>query len=198
VANRLNQLFQINPQTYLERTVLFSNGLLSPESQAIMANRLFHHVDIEPLNIRSRARLLPNLHQYFQLGDVPMVSYVVPTEGVALISKNDGQNDLVFIPEFTCCRLLVEDDEGLLRLSVDRGLVAMSTPPEQEPDSRYCDSINYWEYVTDDLVGVIRGTAILFKSPDQPWRFAMQQIVGATGHEVVRTVFSRDLRYPRL
>ncbi len=196
MANRLNQLFQINPETYLERTVLFSNGLLSPDSQAIMANRLFHHVDIEPVNTRSRARLLPNLHQYFQLGDVPMVSYVVPTEGVALISKNDAQNDLVFIPEFTCCRLLVEDDEGLLRLSVDRGLVAMSTPPEQERDSRYCDSINYWEYATDDLVGVIRGTAILFKLPDQPWRFAMQQIVGATGHEVVRTVFSRDLRYP--
>jgi hypothetical protein len=198
VANRLNQLFQINPQTYLERTVLFSNGLLSPESQAIMANRLFHHVDIEPLNTRSRVRLLPNLHQYFQLSDAPMVSYVVPAEGVALISKSDAQNDLVFIPEFTCCRLLVQDDEGLLRLSVDRGLVAMSTPPEQEPDSRYCDSINYWEYVTDDLVGVIRGTAILFKSPDQPWRFAMQQIVGATGHEVVRTVFSRDLRYTQL
>ncbi len=197
MASRLNQLFQINPASYLERTVLLSNDLLSPESQDIMANRLIHHVDIEPVNTRSRARLLPNLHQYFQLSDVPMVSYVVPIEGTAQISKTDPQNDLVFIPEFTCCRLLVQDDEGLLRLSVDRGLLSMSPPPEQE-HSKYCDSINYFEYLTDDLVGSIRGTAVLFKQPDTRWRFAMQLIVGSAGHEVVHTVFSRDLRYPQL
>jgi hypothetical protein len=48
------------------------------------------------------------------------------------------------------------------------------------------------------LVGIIRGTAILWKAEDRPWRFIMQQIVGAPGAEVVRTTFTRDLRYPQL
>ena len=192
MASRLNQLFQIAPQAYLERTVLFTNDLSSDESRATMANRLIHHIDIDPVNTRSRARVLASIHQY---SDQPMLSYVVPLEGVALVPKNDPPQMLVFLPEFTCCRLLVQDDQGWLRLSLDRDLNSMLPPPEAEPDSLYCDSINYWEFVADDLVGNIRGTAVLFKEPDQPWRFVMQQIVGAAGAEVVRRTFSRTLRY---
>jgi len=198
MASRLNQLFQVAPQSYLERTVLFSNDLASFESRSIIANRLIHHVDIEPVNTRSRARLLTSLHQYAQCGDMPMVSYVVPYEGVALVPKEGSPHTLVFLPEFTCCRLLVQDDVSWLRLSLEHELTRMLPSPEEEADSRFCDSINYWEYVTDDLVGSVRGTAVLFKEPNRPWRFAMQQIVGPGGAEVVRKVFSRDLRYPQL
>jgi len=195
MASRLNQLFQAAPQSYLERTVLFTNDLGAFESQAIIANKLIHHVDLEPVNTRSRARLLPSLHQY---SDMPMVSYVVPYAGVALVPKSGSPHTLVFLPEFTCCRLLVQDDESWLRLSLEHDLRGVLPPPEAERESRFCDSINYWEYVTDDLVGNVRGTAVLFKQPDRPWHFAMQQIVGATGAEVVRKVFSRDLRYPQV
>jgi hypothetical protein len=195
VASRLNQLFQIAPESYLQRTVLFSNELGSFESRALMANKLFHHVDIDPVNIRSRARLFPSIHQYFQNGDVPMLSYVVPGEGIAFVPKNDAPHNLVFLPEFTGCRLLIQDDNDLLRVSVERDLTCMLPPPETEAKSIFCDSINYWEFITDDLVGNVRGTAVIFKESGRPWRFAMQQIVGSAGGEVVRKVFSRDLRY---
>lgn len=195
MASRLNQLFLIAPESYLQRTVLFSHDLGTPESFGKMANKLLHHVDIDPLNIRSRARLLNSIHEYFQHSDVPMISYVVPLEGIALVPKEPSPHPLVFLPEFTCCRLLVQDDGDWLRLSLNREMIQMETPPETEPGSRFCDSINYWEFVEDDLVGIIRGTAVLFKEPQQPWRFAMQQIVGPPGAEVVRKVFARDLRY---
>jgi hypothetical protein len=196
MASRLNQLFQIAPDSFLERTVLFSHELASFESRSLMANKLVHHVDIDPIGTRSRVRLFPAIHQYFQHADVPMLSYVIPMEGFALVPKHEPPQKLVFLPEFTCCRLLVQDDEGLLRFSLDHDLKSILPPPEDEPDSRFCDSINYWEFVTSDLVGVIRGTAILFKELEQPWRFVMQQIVGPPGAEVIRQVFSRDLRYP--
>ena len=198
MASRLNQLFQVAPQSYLERTVLFSHDLASFESRSMMANKLLHHVDIDPVNTRSRARLLPDLHQYFKNSDVPMVSYVVPFKSIALIPKTNSPHRLVFMPEFTCCRLLVEDDKEWLRLSLDTELTSLLPAPESEEGSRYCDSINYWEYVTDDLVGNVRGTAVLYREEDKPWRFIMQQIVGAAGAEVVRNVFTRDLRYPQL
>ena len=193
MSSRLNQLFQVAPASYLERTVLFTDSLSSRESLALTANRLVHHVDIEPINTRSRVRVLTALHQY---ADVPMVSYVVPLVGFALVPKNHPPHDIVFLPEFTCCRLLVRSDEEWLHISIDRDLHRMLPPPEAEPDSQFCDSVNYWEFITDNLVGSIRGTAVLVKEPDKPWRFVMQQIVGAAGHEVVRTTFSRDLRYP--
>ena len=196
MASRLNHLFQIAPESYLQRTVLFSNELLSPESYQIMEGRTVHSVDIEQVNTRNtRLRLLSSFHQY---ADQPMFSYVVPVEGIVMAPKNDPPQRLVFIPEFTCCRLLVQDDQALLRFSVDRDLVKMTTPPEQELDSRFCDSINYWEFWTNDLVGNIRATAILYKELDKPWRFMMQQIVGPPGAEVVRKLFTRDLRYPQL
>jgi len=198
MASRLNQLFKVAPQSYLERTVLFSSELSTFESRAISANKLLHHVDIEPVNTRSRARLFPSLHQYAQCNDVPMVSYFVPYQGVALVPKEQTPHTLVFMPEFTCCRLLVQDDGSWLRLSLEHDLIRMLPPPEEENDSRFCDSINYWEFVTDDLVGSVRGTAVLFKEAERPWRFAMQQIVGPAGAEVVRKVFARDLRYPQL
>ena len=195
MATRVNQLFLISPESYLHRTVLFSNDLATPESTMLMANKLLHHVDIEPVTNRSRVRLLSSIHEYSQHSDVPMISYVVPLEGVALVPKEGSPHTLVFIPEFTGCRLLVKDDEQWLQLSLNRELVRMETPPETEPGSRYCDSINYWEFAEKGLVGNIRGTAVLFKQPDKPWRFAMQQIVGPAGAEVVRKVFARDLRY---
>ena len=195
MSTRVNQLFLISPESYLHRTVLFSNDLATPESAALMANKLLHHVDIEPVTNRSRVRLFPSIHEYARHSDVPMISYVVPLEGVALVPKEGSPHTLVFIPEFTCSRLLVHDDEQWLRLSLNRDLIRMQTPPETEPGSRYCDSVNYWEFVEKGLVGNIRGTAVLFKQPAKPWRFAMQQIVGPAGAEVVRKVFARDLRY---
>ncbi len=198
MATRLNQLFLISPESFLNRTVLFSNDLATPESFRLMANKLLHHVDIEPVTNRSRVRLLTGINEYSQHSDVPMLSYVVPMEGVALVPKEGSPHTLVFIPEFTCCRLLVQDDEQWLRFSLNRDMFRIETPPETEQGSRYCDSINYWEFVERGLVGNIRGTAILFKQPEKPWRFAMQQIVGPAGAEVVRKVFARDLRYSGL
>jgi hypothetical protein len=192
VAARLNQLFQLAPQSYLERTVLFTDGLASRETAALTANRLLHHVDIDPVNTRSQARILPGLHSY---SDMPMVSYFVPLTGFAMAPKDDPPHCLVFLPEFTCCRLLVREDGDWLRLSLDHDLPSLLPPPENEIDSPFCDSINYWEFVTDDLVGRIRGTAVLIKEAAKPWRFVMQQIVGSPGAEVVRKTFSHDLRY---
>ena len=194
MASRLNHLFQIAPQSYLERTVLFSNDFLSPESYQIMEGRTVHSVDIEPVTTRTRLRVLPSFHQY---ADQPMFSYVIPLEGVTMVPKDDPPQRLVFIPEFTCGRLLVQDDQALLRFSVERDLLKMLPPPEQEPGSRFCDSINYWEFWTKDLVGNIRATALLYKELNKSWRFMMQQIVGPPGAEVVCKLITRDLRYPR-
>lgn len=194
MASRLNQLFQLAPHSYLERTVLLTDGLTSPESAALTTSRLVHNIDIDPVNVRSQARVLGGLHLY---SDMHMVSYFVPLTGSTLVPKNDPPHRLVFLPEFTNCRLVVRTDgENWLRLSLDTGLTAMLPPPETEPSSPYCDSFNYWETVTPDLVGRIRATAVLTKEKDKPWRFLMQQIVGPTGGEVVRKTFARDLRYP--
>lgn len=193
MAMRLNQLFQMAPDSYLERTVLFSDALGSPEASAITANCLLAHVDIEPVNTRSKARVLASIHQYL---DTPMPSYLVPLTGSILVPVEQTPQRTVFMPEFSCSRLLVQrDGETWLRLSIEQGLHGLLPPPEKEAGSALCDSVNYWEFVTDDLVGRIRATAILFKEDDKPWRFIMQQIAGAPGAEVVRKTWTRELHY---
>jgi hypothetical protein len=189
MASRLNQLFQVAPQSFLERTVLFTDALGAPQAN----NSLDVCIDIEPVNTRSRARRLPSLHSY---ADMPMISYLVSPAGSVLIPKEDPPHKLVFMPEFTCCRLLVRNDgDDWLRLSIEQGLSGMLPAPESQTDSPYTDSVNYWQFHSDDLVGTIRGSAVLFKEPDLPWTFIMQQIVGPPGGEVVRKTFARVLKY---
>ena len=74
MSTRVNQLFLISPESYLHRTVLFSNDLATPESSRLIANKLLHHVDIEPVTNRSRVRLFSNIHEYAPHSDVPMIS----------------------------------------------------------------------------------------------------------------------------
>lgn len=193
MASRLNQLFQVSPKGYLERTVLFTNDLGSPESADLTSNQLVHHIDIEPVNTRSKARVLRSLHEY---SDMPMISYFVPATGSALVPINNPPHRLVFLPEFTCSRLLVrKKGESWLELSCEQGLTGAMPPAERAPASPFVDSFGYWEHTSGHLVGHIRATAVLVKERDEPWTVVMQQIVGSAGFEVVRNTFSRPLRY---
>ncbi|HEY3939074.1 MAG TPA: hypothetical protein VGL97_16705 [Bryobacteraceae bacterium] len=188
MASRLNLLFQTAPRQYLEKTVLFTDELIPTD------HRIAHNIDIQPLKERSTARLLPALHLY---SDAHLVSYFVPPGGSILIPKHDPPQRFVFLPEFTCSRLLLKaEGENWLRLYCEQGFVG----PVLAPGSQYVDSFSYWDHTYSDqisghLVGVIRATAVLVKEQDQPWTVLMQQIVGTAGFEVVRKTFSRALRY---
>src|ERR1700685_2304720 len=108
MASRLNLLFQTAPKQFLERTVLFTNELSSPESQVLTRHKQVHHIDLEPVLTRSSARVLPNINSY---SDTPLTSYFVPGSGFALIPKEDPPFKFVFFPEFVGCRLLVRREE---------------------------------------------------------------------------------------
>jgi hypothetical protein len=188
MASRLNHLFQTAPLQYMQRTVLFTDGLTSTESTQQMRNKLAHYIDIEPTgqHLQSRARVLASQHLY---QDTPLIAYFVPPGGVTLIPRDDPPQRLVFLPEFTRCRLLITaDGESSLKLQLEENLAGVL------PISTHLDAVGYWDFTTGDLVGVIRATAILMKNPGQPWNFIMQQIVGTQGHEVIRQSFSRPLK----
>jgi hypothetical protein len=193
MASRLNLLFQNAPKQFLERTVLFTDELTSPESTALMRHKQMHHVDLQPLQTRSSARVLPNINAY---ADMPLTSYFVPAAGYALIPKEEPPARFIFLPEFVGCRLLVRPEETtLLRIECEQGLNGSLPPIESQKDSHYVDSFAYWDYTRGHLVGRIRATAVLVKEPGEPWTVYMQQIVGTPGFEIVRSLFSRPLRY---
>lgn len=193
MASRLNLLFNAAPRQFLERTVLFCDQLTSDESLSMMRNKITHFIDLEPLQLRASARVLAGLHQY---EDTPLSSYFVPPVGTILVPKNDPPHRFVFLPEFSSSRLLVASDgDKWLKLSCEQNLSGTMPAAEAHPGSRYVDSFAYWDYTTGHLVGRIRGTAVLVKESDQPWTVYMQQIVGVPGHEQVRQLFSRALKY---
>ena len=193
MASRLNNLFQAAPKQFLERTVLFSNELTSPESAVLMRDRLSHFFDLQPVKEKATARVLASQHLY---SDLPLVGYFVPTIGSAMIPRNDPPFRYIFLPEFTCGRLKIRaDGDDWLRMDLDQNLLSVVPPIEKGRDSIYLDSFCYWDYTTGHLVGNIRATAVLVKEPDKPWTAYMQQIVGSAGFEQVRMLFSRELRY---
>jgi hypothetical protein len=194
MASRLNHLFQAAPQQFLERMVLFVDGLTAPESISQMRHKIAHCIDLEPTgqHLQARARVLTAQHLY---QDTPLITYFVPSGGIALIAREDPPQRFVFLPEFTGCRLLIsEEGPNSLRLQVEENLMGSVPPAESEPHSRYVDSFAYWDYTTGHLVGVVRGTAVLFKQPGEPWNITMQQIVGTQGHEIVRQSFTRPIK----
>ncbi|HZS54822.1 MAG TPA: hypothetical protein VFA65_10495 [Bryobacteraceae bacterium] len=193
MASRLNLLFRTAPKQFLERTVLFTDRLASPESLAFMRNRMVQYVDLEPVQTRSSARVLPNVNAYT---DTPLESYFAPPGGSALIPKEDPPCRFVFFPEFVGCRLLVRREEAdWLRVDCEPGLGGTVPPAESQKGSVYVDSFAYWDHTHGHLVGRIRATAVLVKEPGEPWTVYMQQIVGTPGFEVVRALYSRALRY---
>ena len=190
MASRLNHLFQNAPQQFLEHTVLFADGLTSPESTAQMRHRMTHCIDLEPTrhHLQARARVLAAQHLY---QDTPLVSYFVALAGVTLIPREDPPHQFVFLPEFTRCRLLVSaDGDNGLKLQLEQNLSGKMPPPDPK---RYLDAFAYWDHMEGELVGVIRGTAVLHKLAGQPWTITMQQIVGTAGHELVRQSTTREL-----
>jgi hypothetical protein len=192
VSSRLNQLFQADPEAFLRRTVLFSDKLRSPESLVMTQNRIAHYIDIEPLGIRTTLRVLSSLQAY---ADMPLIGYFARPQHPVLLPKADSSSRFVFLPEFVSCRVLLRRDGSLLRIEVEQDLMSRFPGPETLPDSPYLDSFAYWDYTTGHLVGRIRATAVLVKHPDRPWTAYMQQIVGVEGHEVVRSVFSKEFCY---
>ncbi len=193
MASRLNLLFRSAPRQFLERTVLFTDELSSPESQALLRHKQMHHIDLEPVQTRSSARVLPSINMYT---DTSLTSYFAPASGFALIPKEDPPFRFVFFPEFVGCRLLVQREENdWLRIDCEQGLVGSMPPAEAQKDSRYVDSFAYWDYTRGHLVGRIRATVVMVKEPGEPWTVYMQQIVGTPGFEVVRQLYSRKLRY---
>ena len=193
MASRLNQLFQAAPKQFLERTVLLTDELSSPEATALLRNKQVHCIDIAALGRRATARVLPTVNAYT---DAHLISYFIPSGGFVLVPKEDPPCRYVFMPEFVGCRLLVQPDgEEWLRLECEERLVGEMPAPEAQKDSRYVDSFAYWSHTRGHLVGRIRATAVLVKEPGEHWTIYMQQIVGTPGFEVVRQLFSRKLRY---
>jgi hypothetical protein len=192
MSSRLNLLFQTAPRQFLEKTVLFTDELTSPEATALMRNRLVHHLDLQPITTRATARVLSSLHLY---SDMPLTSYFVPPSGSTLFPKYDPPYRFVFFPEFTGCRLLLRSEGDWLRVDCEEHLAGSLPPAESEPDSPFMDSFAYWDYTHGNLVGHIRATAIIVKEEGEPWTVMMQQIVGTEGFEVVRSLFTRPLKY---
>ena len=193
MASRLNLLFQSAPKQFLQRTVLFTDQLSSPESAGLTRHKQVHCIDIEPVGIRSSARVLLNVNAY---ADSPLTSYFVPASGFALVPGENPAHNYVFLPEFVGCRLLVKPEQNdWLRLELEQGLAGRMPAPESARGSRYTDSFAYWDYTHGHLVGRIRATAVLVKEAGVPWTIYMQQIVGTPGFEVVRELHWRKLRY---
>jgi hypothetical protein len=193
MASRLNLLFQSAPKQFLERTVLFTDELTSPELASLLRHKHVHCIDIVPLDRRSKARVLLTVNEYT---DTPLQSYFVPPAGFALVPKLDPPCRYVFLPEFVGCRLLVRPEESdWLHLECEIGLGGSVPAAEAQAGSRYVDSFAYWDYTHGHLVGRIRATAVLVKEPGEPWTVYMQQIVGTPGFEVVRELHWRKLRY---
>jgi hypothetical protein len=189
MAFSLNHLFQSAPYEFLQRNVLFMDAL----STAQMRNKIAHCIDLEGSGRHARARVLAGLHLYHQ--DAPLVSYFVAPGTVAQIPREDPPYRFVFFPDFTRCRLLVSaDGPSFLRLEVEENLAGSVPPAEANPGSKFLDSFAYWDYASGHLIGVIRGTALLFKQPGEPWTMALQQIVGNPGHELVRQCVMRPLK----
>jgi hypothetical protein len=187
MAGRLNLLFQTAPRQFMERTVLFVDSLTSDESMAQTRDRISQFIDLEAREVHARARILRGMHEY---QDTPLVSYFLRPRMSLLIPREDPPHKFVFLPEFSRCRLLVSaNGPDWLKLELEDNL-AGRVP---RPDSKYLDSFAYWDHTYGDLVGVIRGTAILVKQPGEPWTVIMQQIVGTAGHEVVRQLFTHAL-----
>jgi hypothetical protein len=193
MASRLNIRVLASPRAFLEHTVLFSDGLRSPDSVALTRNRLTHFFDLDPTKDHAAVKVLAGQHLY---SDTHLLGYFVMPGSSTLVPKADTPFTFVFLSEFTCCRLLIRNDgDEWLRLEMEEGLVGRVPPAESVSDSRFIDSFAYWDYTGGHLVGRIRGTAILVKAQGEPWTIYMQQIVGTPGFEQVRMVFSRQLRY---
>ncbi len=193
MASRLNLLFQTAPKQFLERTVLFTNELTSPESTALTQHRQVHFIDVQPIDTRTAARVLPNINAY---SDLPLASYFIPPAGSALVPTENPPCRFVFLPEFVGCRILVRrEGTGWLRFDCEVGLTGRVPPAESQKDSVYLDSFAYWDHTYGHLVGRIRATTVLVKETGEPWTIYMQQIVGTPGFEVVRQLISRKLRY---
>jgi len=186
MAFRLNHLFQTAPLNVLARTVIFVDGL----NPAGMRNKQTHFIDLEPSGKHARARVLAGMHQYQQ--DAPLESYFAGPGTATLIPREDPPYRFVFLPDFTNCRLLIAaagDKDQYLRFQVEENLVGRIPPPGGE----FLDSFAYWDHTTGLLVGVVRGTAVVYKLPGEPWTITMQQIIGVPGDELVRQVFTRQL-----
>jgi hypothetical protein len=193
MACRLNLLFATAPQQFMERTVLFTDELTSPGAVALMRDRIAHHFDLQPANNRATAQVLAGQHLY---RDTPLAGYFLPPRGSTVIPKDDSPYRFVFLPEFTCCRLMVRPEgDDWLRLELEQGLMSPVPPIEAELGSRYIDSFSYWDYTSGHLVGKIRATAVLLKEQGLPWTILMQQIVGTPGFEQARMLTTRALRY---
>jgi len=189
MAFRLNHLFQTAPLNVLARTVIFVDGL----HPALMRNKLTHFIDLEPAGQHARARVLAGLHAYQQ--DAPLESYFAAPGTITLIPRQDPPFRFVFFPDFTNCRLLIAahgDKNQYLRLQLEENLVGrLPTPSDQS-----IDSFAYWDHTTGLLVGTVRGTAVLYKQPGEPWTITMQQIIGVPGQELVRQTFTHQLNVP--
>jgi hypothetical protein len=87
--------------------------------------------------------------------------------------------------------LISADGDNTLKLRIEENLSGKVPPPDP---ARYLDSFAYWDHTEGDLVGVIRGTALIYKAAGEPWKITMQQIVGTAGHELVRRTTTRPLK----
>jgi hypothetical protein len=185
MAFRLNHLFQTAPLNVLARTVIFVDRLHG----AHMRNKLTHFIDLEPTGKHARARVLAGMHEYQQ--DAPLQSYFVAPGTTTLVPREDPPYRFIFLPEFTNCRLLVSahgDHGQYLRLQLEENMVGSVPAPGEG-----FNSFAYWDHTTGLLVGVVRGTAVVYKQPGEPWTITMQQIIGIPGDELVRQVFTHQL-----
>lgn len=154
-----------------------------------MRNKLAHFIDLERSGQHARARVFPAQHLY---QDAPLLSYFASGSEPLLIPRENPPYRFVFFPDFSRCRLLITaSGPDYLRLHVEENLAGRVPRPDP---SVYLDSFAYWDHTTGHLVGVIRGTAVLIKEPNQPWTLVMQQIVGTAGHELVRQTFRHPLK----
>ena len=193
MASRLNLLFQTAPKQFLERTVLFTDELMSPESDALLRHKQVHFFDIQALQTRTVARVLKTISEYTVM---PLAGYYVPPSGIALIPRDEPPHRFVFFPEFVGCRLMISPEgDDWLKVECEQGLVGSMPAPEKQKDTRCLDSFAYWDHTHGHLVGRIRATTVLVKEPGGPWTAYMQQIVGTAGFEVVRQLYSKTLRY---
>ena len=144
MASRLNIRFVSAPKQFLERTVVFSDGLLSAESSALSRNRLTHFFDFEPLKERTMLRVLAGQHLYEN--DTHVTGYFVKPGASTMVPRGDTPHPFVFLSEFTCCRLLVrKDGDDWLRLEMEDNLVGRVPAAESGSDSPYTDSLAYWD-----------------------------------------------------
>jgi len=192
MASHLNLLLANSPLPFLERTVLVTEGLSEPSSARLLRTKAVNFFDLEPEGRKAKVRIFEGLHQY---ADTPISGYYLDASGTVVLPAGEAAYQFCFLRTFSNSRLYVtREGDALLRIYQEQQLGGGSASAVARTDNML-DEISWHECLQRDIVGPVRGNALLHKPRSGRWTLIIQQIVGVVGSELVHRVVQRPLQY---